>query len=73
MIEFLNNVSGLIEIVIDFFVNFFKNIIELLSLVFKGAVFIFQVVQYMPIQYKAVVIAFLAYCVIRTVANNGIN
>lgn len=55
----------------DFLVSFFKNVIELVSLVFKGFAFAQVAISYLPIQYQVVLIAIISFSVIVTIVHFG--
>lgn len=71
MINQLQNIIDFLGIVIDFFVSLVSNIVELCKLVFEGATVAIQIINYMPIQYRAILLALISYYVIYTVKNLG--
>lgn len=71
MLDWLESFGNLIVQISSFIVAFFKNVIELVFLIFKGFGYMYTVMTYLPIQYKAVVIALVSFSVIVTVVHFG--
>lgn len=71
MLEWLETFGNFIVQIGEFVVAFFKNVIELIVLIFKGFGYMYTVTTYLPIQYKAVVIALVSFSVIVTVVHFG--
>lgn len=71
MLEWLESIGNFLSIIIDFIVAFFKNVIELVQLVFKGFAFILEVLAFMPVQYQVVFISLISFAVIVTIVHFG--
>lgn len=71
MLEWLQSIGGFLQNVAGFFVSFFKNVIEIVSLVLKGLLYMSIAITYLPIQYQAVLVALVAFCVIVTIIHFG--
>lgn len=71
MLEWMQSFGNFLISIGDFLISFFKNVIEIVTLVFKAFVYAGVVLTYIPIQYQVVLIAFVAYCVIVTVIHFG--
>lgn len=71
MLEWLESFGNTISAMIDFIISFFKNVVEMVILVFKGFAMINQVILYLPVQYQVVMLAFISFCVIVTILHFG--
>lgn len=71
MLEWLESFGNTISAMIDFIISFFKNVVEIVILVFKGFAMINQVILYLPVQYQVVMLAFISFCVIVTILHFG--
>lgn len=71
MLEWLESFGNTISAMIDFIISFFKNVVEMVILVFKGFAMINQVILYLPVQYQIVMLAFISFCVIVTILHFG--
>ncbi len=71
MLDFFEDIANFISSIGDFIIGFFTNVINIVTLVFKGAVLGNMVIMYLPIQYQVVIAAFLAYVIIVTIIHFG--
>lgn len=71
MLEWLESFGNFFSTIIDFIVAFFKNVIELVQLVFKGFAFMLEVLAFMPVQYQVVFISLISFAVIVTIVHFG--
>lgn len=71
MLQWLESFGNFLISIGDFIISFFRNVIEIVTLVFKAALYVTQVIQYVPIQYKTILIAIVAYSIIVTVIHFG--
>lgn len=71
MLDWLASFGDFLSNIIDFIVSFFTNVVELVLLVFKGFAYVTAIIVYLPIQYQAVMIALVSFCVIRTIIHFG--
>lgn len=71
MLDWLASFGEFLTIIGDFLISFFTNVVELVLLVFKGFAFMSAIIVYLPIQYQAVILALVSFCVIRTIIHFG--
>lgn len=71
MLDWLQSFGNFLTSIGDFLISFFKNVIELVSLVFKGFTYIMTIIVYLPTQYQAIIIAFISFTVIVTIVHFG--
>lgn len=71
MLDWFLSFGNFLSSIIDFIVSFFTNVVEIVVLVFKGFNYLISIVVYLPVQYQAIIIAFISFCVIRTVIHFG--
>lgn len=71
MLDWLQSFGNFFTSLGDFLVSFFRNVIEIVQLVFKGFAYIMQILAFMPVQYQAVLIAFISFSVIVTIIHFG--
>lgn len=71
MLEWLSSLGDFLISIGDFIVSFFRNVIEIVQLVFKGFAYILQIIAFIPVQYQAVLIAFISFSVIVTIIHFG--
>lgn len=71
MLDWLQSIGDFLSTIIDFIVAFFKNVIELVQLVFKGFAFMLEVLAFMPVQYQVVFISLISFAVIVTIVHFG--
>lgn len=71
LLEWLESIGKFISLIGTFLVSFFMNVIEVITLVAKGVSFAWTAINYLPIQYQAVMIAIIAFCVIITIIHFG--
>lgn len=71
MLDFLASIADSIVLLFEFMTAFFTNVIEVVKLIGKGAVFAFQAMAFFPPQYQVVLIAIVAYCIIVTILHFG--
>lgn len=71
MLDWLESFGNFLSTIIDFIVAFFKNVIELVQLVFKGFAFMLEVLAFMPVQYQVVFISLISFAVIVTIVHFG--
>lgn len=71
MLKNLDNMLDTLNIIIDFLIAFFKNVVELVMLIGKGASIAIDIVTNLPVQYQAIMIALISYYIIHTIKNLG--
>lgn len=71
MLEWLASIGKFISLLGTFLVSFFLNVIEVIVLVGKAVSFAWTAITVLPIQYQAVFIACIAFCVIVTIIHFG--
>lgn len=71
MLDWLTSFGDALIQIFDFIISFFKNVIEICILVFKGFAYATQVVAFLPIQYQAIVLAIVSYALIKTIIHFG--
>lgn len=71
MLEWLESFGNFLISIGDFLISFFKNVVELVVLVFKGFAYVALCIQYLPVQYQVVFMALIAFSVIVTVVHFG--
>lgn len=57
--------------IIDFIVGFFESIVSLITMLVEGSQVLFSVIEFMPVQYKAVLIALVSYCLLVVILHQG--
>lgn len=71
MLEWFSSFGNFIVILINFLIAFFKNVVEIVTLIFKGFVYLTQIIVFLPVQYQAVLLALISFSVIVTVIHFG--
>lgn len=71
MLEWLQSFGNFLISIGDFITSFFRNVIELVGLVFKAFAFAGTAVTYLPVQYQLVITASIAFAVIVTIVHFG--
>lgn len=71
MLDWLSSFGDFLSIMADFIISFFTNVVEIVILVFKGFAFMNAIIFYLPVQYQVVILAFVSFCVIRTIIHFG--
>lgn len=71
MLEWLQSFGDFLISIGDFLISFFRNVIEIVELVFKAVAYSSLVIIYLPIQYQAVIAALIAFSVIVTIIHFG--
>lgn len=64
MFETLNRIADTLSSIINFIVDFFRNVVELCQMMYKGIATVSLMIQYLPIQYQIFFTALIAYMVI---------
>lgn len=71
MFDFFGDLMDFIGILIDFIISFFRDVIQLVSLVFKSFAYLGSILNFIPLQYKLVLTAILSYSLIMAVVHFG--
>lgn len=71
MLDWFQTIGELIITLCTFIVSFFKNVVELVVLIFKGFSYVATIILYLPVQYQVIILAFVSYSVIVTVVHFG--
>lgn len=71
MLDWLSSFGDFLLSIGDFLVSFFTNVVEIVLLVFKGFSYMNTIIFYLPVQYQVVILAFVSFCVIRTIIHFG--
>lgn len=71
MLDWLQSFGNFLLSIGDFLISFFKNVVELVNLVFKGFAYVALCIQYLPIQYQVVFLVLISFSVIVTVVHFG--
>lgn len=71
MLDFLKSFADFLVNVVEFIVSFFRNVIEVCLLVFKSVSYANTVISYIPIQYRLVFSAILAFLAIKAIIHFG--
>lgn len=71
MLDFFASIGDFLINIVTFVISFFRNVIEICVLVFKGFTYAVTAIAYLPVQYQAVLLAILAFCVIKTILHFG--
>lgn len=71
MLDWLESFGNFLISIGDFLISFFRNVIEIVTLVFKALSYTSTILLYVPVQYKLILIALASYCVIVTIIHFG--
>lgn len=71
MLDWLHSFGEFFISIGQFLVSFFRNVIEIVLLVFKAFAYVASIIPYMPVQYQAVLLALISYFVIVTIVHFG--
>lgn len=71
MLEWLQSIGDFFISIGEFLVSFFTNVVEVVLLVFKAFVYVSQIIGFLPVQYQAIVLAFVSFSVIYAVIHFG--
>lgn len=71
MFDLLGNIVDTIGILVDMIVSFFKNVVEVISLVATAIGEAAIVISVMPLQYRLLLLAFISFSVIITFVHFG--
>lgn len=71
MFETLNRIADTLSSIINFIVDFFRNVVELCQMMYKGIATVSLMIQYLPIQYQIFFTALIAYMVIYFIIKLG--
>ncbi len=71
MLDFFASIGDFLINIVSFVISFFRNVVEVCTLVFKGVGYAYEVLAHIPLEYQLVMIAFVSYCVIKTIIHFG--
>lgn len=71
MLEWFSSIGDFLVILIGMIVSFFRNVVELVVLVFKAYAYALGVLAFMPIQYRHVIIVLVSFSVIVAIIHFG--
>lgn len=71
MFDLLGNIVDFISTLVNFIISFFKNVIEMVQLVFKGFAYAIELFAFLPAQYQVSLVALVSFAVIVTILNFG--
>lgn len=71
MLDWFSSFGNFLQSIISFIIDFFRSVIDVLILIFKAVFYVYAVINYMPLQYKAVLLAIVSFSVIVTIAHFG--
>ena len=71
MLDWLQSIGDFLVTIGQFLISFFKNVIEMVTLIFKGVVYVGEVLVFMPQPYQLIIFACISYIVIVTILHFG--
>lgn len=71
MLQFLESIGDFLINIVSFVVSFFRNVVEVCSLVFKGFGYAVTIIGYIPLEYKVIILAFISFYVIVAIIHFG--
>lgn len=69
MFEMFDFLTQLIEMIVNFVINFFKMIIYIFTFLAEGVTYVFSIIMYLPPWVLPFVAAVIAWCVISFILN----
>lgn len=71
MLEWFESIGNFLISIGDFIVSFFKNVIEMVLLVFKAFAYTSAAIAFLPVQYQVAISVLIAFSLIVTILHFG--
>lgn len=71
MLDWLSSFGNFLNIIIEYFISFLRNTVEVVLLIYKGFYLVSQVIFFLPPQYKAILVIIISFAVIINIINFG--
>lgn len=71
MLDWLQTFGDFLTQICVFIIDFFKNVIEIITLVLKAVAYVNTIISYLPIQYQVPLIAIVSFSIIVTIVHFG--
>lgn len=71
MLQGLNVIQEVLGTFLDFFIRFFKNLFEIIELIFAGFTYVTQIIVALPTLYQVMLLAFVSYYLIYVIVKLG--
>lgn len=71
MLSVLESIADVIINIVDFIISFFRNVVEIVTLVVQGSAYVLSIIVHLPLAYQLILSAAIAYSVIYVIVKFG--